>query len=463
MSYDVVIIGAGVAGASLAAALGRCGRSVALVERDLRDPNHLFVGELLQPGGCAALETLGLESCVLGIDAQATKGFAVIHGEKRHALEYPQNKYSRGKGQDEISRVVQGVAFRHGKFVGRLREAARAEGRVDVIEGTVVALDEQFGRVDGVTYRDRKAVERQLKAKLVIACDGRNSRLRRQLGYTDPERLSYSVGVLVKNAELPCPGYGHVFVVRPAPLLGYRISSDEVRVLVDVPGRLPGTRNGELAQWLTEVVSPQLPAALRSGFDEAARGNTLHAMPTYSLTGRTLRRPGVVMLGDALNMRHPITGSGMTVALNDVRLLAELLSQVALEDPVAVDRCVSGFYRERRALSMTVDMLSGALYDVFRAERPGLESMRDAMLRYWELGGPAAEGPMALLSGLAPRPALLLLHYTAVALVGVGTNVLPRGSSIKDISPNLPQASRLVAAAFQTMRPQVRRALAMRA
>jgi squalene monooxygenase len=58
-TYDVAIVGAGVIGCSLAVALGKQGRNVLVVERDLSKPDRI-VGELLQPGGVAALEKLGL-------------------------------------------------------------------------------------------------------------------------------------------------------------------------------------------------------------------------------------------------------------------------------------------------------------------------------------------------------------------------------------------------------------------
>lgn len=57
---DVVIIGSGVLGSALAATLARDGRQVTVIERDLKEPDRI-VGELLQPGGCQALETLGLD------------------------------------------------------------------------------------------------------------------------------------------------------------------------------------------------------------------------------------------------------------------------------------------------------------------------------------------------------------------------------------------------------------------
>ena len=61
---DIVVVGAGIAGCALAVAFGNQGRSVILLERSLKEPDRI-VGELLQPGGVAALEKLGLEGTLL--------------------------------------------------------------------------------------------------------------------------------------------------------------------------------------------------------------------------------------------------------------------------------------------------------------------------------------------------------------------------------------------------------------
>ena len=58
---QVIIIGAGIAGAALAHSLGKQGKKVVLIERDLTEPNRI-VGELLQPGGVEHIKKLGLES-----------------------------------------------------------------------------------------------------------------------------------------------------------------------------------------------------------------------------------------------------------------------------------------------------------------------------------------------------------------------------------------------------------------
>jgi squalene monooxygenase len=44
------------------------------------------------------------------------------------------------------------------------------------------------------------------------------------------------------------------------------------------------------------------------------------------------RIPGLLLVGDAMNMRHPLTGGGMTVALNEVLYLCDLLSPSMVHD-----------------------------------------------------------------------------------------------------------------------------------
>lgn len=56
---EIIIVGSGVLGSSLATVLSRDGRKVTVIERDLKEPDRI-VGELLQPGGFKALRDLGL-------------------------------------------------------------------------------------------------------------------------------------------------------------------------------------------------------------------------------------------------------------------------------------------------------------------------------------------------------------------------------------------------------------------
>lgn len=130
---EVIIVGAGIVGCALAVSLGNQGRSVILLERSLKQPDRI-VGELLQPGGVAALEKLGLRDCLEDIDAIAVQGYAVIYYGQEVDIKYPRNA---GKADGTRPR---GFSFHHGRFVQKLREAAFKAPNVTVVESNVTEL-----------------------------------------------------------------------------------------------------------------------------------------------------------------------------------------------------------------------------------------------------------------------------------------------------------------------------------
>jgi squalene monooxygenase len=149
---EVVIVGAGIVGCALAVALGKQGRSVILLERSLKQPDRI-VGELLQPGGVAAVEKLGLRDCLDGIDAIKVQGYAVVYYGNEVVIRYPLNA---SKASDQ--KRPEGMSFHHGRFIAKLREAAMRAPNVTVIETTVSELikNEWTGQVLGVECKTKE-------------------------------------------------------------------------------------------------------------------------------------------------------------------------------------------------------------------------------------------------------------------------------------------------------------------
>ena len=80
-------------------------------------------------------------------------------------------------------------------------------------------------------------------------------------------------------------------------------------------------------------------------------------------------KKGVILIGDSWNMRHPLTGGGMTVALNDVVVLRDLLGSVDdLKDWKQIQKALHRWHWDRKPLASTVNILSVALYDLFGAD-----------------------------------------------------------------------------------------------
>ena len=415
---DIIIVGAGVAGSALAYTLGKDGRRVLVIERDLNEPDRI-VGELLQPGGYLKLIELGLEDCVEKIDAQQVFGYALFKDGKHTRLSYPLEKFHSD---------IAGRSFHNGRFIQRMREKAASLPNVQLVQGTVTSLLEEKGTIKGVQYKTKDAQELSACAPLTIVCDGCFSNLRRSLCNPKVDIPSCFVGLVLENCELPCANHGHVILGDPSPVLFYPISSTEIRCLVDVPGqKVPSISNGEMAKYLKTVVAPQVPPELHDAFIAAVDKGNIRTMPNRSMPAAPYPTPGALLMGDAFNMRHPLTGGGMTVALSDIVVLRNLLKPLRdLNDAPSLCKYLESFYTLRKPVASTINTLAGALYKVFCASPdPARKEMRQACFDYLSLGGLFSEGPVSLLSGLNPRPLSLVLHFFAVAIYGVGRLLLP--------------------------------------
>lgn len=406
---EVIIVGAGVLGSAMAAVLARDGRRVTVVERDMKEPDRI-VGELLQPGGYRALRELGLEDAVEGLDAHVVNGYVIHDLESQTEVEipYPQQENS----------IQGGRAFHHGRFIMGLRRAALAEPNVKFVEGTVTSLEEEDGSVTGIQYREKDSgIIKEVHAPLTVVADGCFSKFRKNLISGKAKVSSHFVGCIMKDSPQFKPNHAELVLANPSPVLIYQISSNETRVLVDIRGEMPR----DLMRYMSEKIYPQLPEHLKESFMSALQNDRLRTMPASFLPPAPVNKQGVLLLGDAYNMRHPLTGGGMSVVLNDVHIWRDLLKKIPdLYDNTAVLQAKKKFHWERKSShSFVVNVLAQALYELFAATDNSLHQLRKACFHYFKLGGECISGPIGLLSVLSPKPFTLIGHFFAVALYAI--------------------------------------------
>nr|KJB77858.1 hypothetical protein B456_012G162200 [Gossypium raimondii] len=363
------------------------GRQVLVIERNLNAPNRI-AGENLLPGGYLKLIELGLQD---EIDAQRILGYILYKDGKNVLVSFPLEKFQPH---------VAGRNFHNGHFFQKLQKKAASLHNVNLEQGTVISLLEENGIVKGVHYKNKSGQMLTAYAPLTIVCNGCFSNLRRSLCYPKVDIPSYTVGVILTNCKLPNENYGALILADPSPVLFYPISSTEIRCLVNIPSEIvPSVSNGEMAHFLKTLVAPKvLPELYNSFIFAIEKKDNIRTMPNKIMAAAPHPTPGAILIGDAFNMRHGITGGGMTVALSDVVILRDLLRPLHdLSDASAICKYLESFYTLRKPMSSTINILANVLQKVFSASsNPAMENLQQTFLEYLRLGGVFSYGISAI-------------------------------------------------------------------
>jgi 2-polyprenyl-6-methoxyphenol hydroxylase-like FAD-dependent oxidoreductase len=212
------------------------------------------------------------------------------------------------------------------------------------------------------------------RAPLTVAADGVHSSLRRSLGLDGPSRHR-RVGMrahfrLAPGTEIApwvdiLLGAGHELYVTPLPHGELLVAAlAEVRVL-----RAPA--ESAFDGWCQ--AQPFLAERLRG----ATRLTPLRGVSPLTARARRGWAPGIVLLGDAAGSLDPITGGGMTHALESAEVLADFVPRAIAEG----DRWLAEFERRRRALLFDYALLTRGL--LWLAQHPrGIGPVLSA-LRAW--------------------------------------------------------------------------------
>jgi len=373
----VVIVGAGPAGASLALLLACQGVPLVLIEAS-RDPARRFRGEALMPHGLAALEAMGLLPLPATIPQRPLAGWRfVVDGRELFRLDEP----LEGDGKPGCSLISQPA------LLNSLINQLAAYPNATVLQGQQVqSLEWQGARVAGVRLADGQ----RLESRLVVAADGRSSRLRGQSGLVmRPLGDCFELLWFALPQSCPSPLQGlFTTVVGPAGLYSLFDTADGT-VQLGWLGR-DGDQVGNSREWLASLAS-QSPADLADWWpcQEAAMGQPSRLRVQVGQAERWWL-PGLLLLGDAAHPLSPVRAQGINVALRDAWVAAQELLPL-LSQP-------SGQQRQSDAA------LEEALARIEALRRPEVSRLQDLQAAETARGRLLLEQPWLrrLLGGSAP-------------------------------------------------------------
>jgi geranylgeranyl reductase family protein len=412
---DVIVVGAGPAGATTAFYLAQSGLDVLLLEKS-RFPREKVCGDGLTPRAVKTLVGMGIS--VSEQDGWVrNKGLRVIGAGKRLELPWPELASYPGYGLVRTRLDLDETLARRAQQAGaRLLEGITVTGPV---------RDERSGRITGVAAKAADSGdERTYRARVVVAADGNSSRLSVAMGLRkrDDRPLGVAVRTYYKthrhdddyleswldlwDGDRLLPGYGWIFGMGDGTSnvgLGL-LNTSAAFGNTDYHALLRKWLEGMPAEWgFTEEnrTQPIRGAALPMGFNRT---------PHY--------HQGLLLVGDAGGMVNPFNGEGIAYAMESGEILARTVVQaLARSRRVETERVLAGYphalsqaYGGYYALGRTFVKLIGKptlmrIATKHSMGRPAL--MRFALKLLANLTDPQGDASDRLVNGLsrlAPNP-----------------------------------------------------------
>lgn len=314
-NYDLLIVGGGLAGSTLARAMALQGFKVLVIEKEAKFKDRIR-GEVLLPWGTVEAKELGIYEILLaGCAKEAAREHFFYSGKPSDPRDF---RTTTPKGTCTLS-------FYHPEMQELLLTHA-AEAGAEVWRGAVLSALHPGPRPEAEIVKDGISVS--VRARLIVGADGRESQIATLMEFMrtkDPTELF--TGGLQLTGELQIEHalyfFLHAITGRGSILIQNRPGSFRAYLLYHkdaLPRRLSGERDfAGVMKHFREIGIPEAwlekltPEGIFATFDGAHRWIT---NPT---------RGNCVLIGDAAAASDPVWGNGLSRTLRDVRLLRDSL------------------------------------------------------------------------------------------------------------------------------------------
>lgn len=313
---DCCIVGGGPAGMVLGLLLARVGLSATVLESQ-PDFDRDFRGDTLHASTLEMLDQIGLAERALAIPHAELRQMTIHAGDEHFQIA----DFSRLPSRYPFIAIMPQSEFL--EFL--CTEAERHPGFRCLRSAPVTALVEDSGRVAGVRFR-HGGDEHVQRAKLVVAADGRFSRVRKLARVEAEERAAPMDVCWFRLPRRPEDGHhsGGFFV-------------GGGRLLISIPRAVewqigyvfPKGDFGEVRSAGVDAFRAGIAATapwLADRLDAIADFSDVHLLNVKADCLRTWHRPGLLFIGDAAHVMSPVGGIGINAAISDAVETANVLA-----------------------------------------------------------------------------------------------------------------------------------------
>jgi 2-octaprenyl-6-methoxyphenol hydroxylase len=369
-SCDVVVLGGGLVGLSTAAALGQAGLAVIAVDREktavaAADPFD-GRGSAIAWGSAQALRGIGLWP-MLEPHAAPIEEIRVSDGDSKLFLHYDHEQV----GGNPLGYIIENRFTRralYARLAALPSVALLAPAHAVRVERSATRVS--VGLADG----------REIRARLVIAADGRESPTRKAAGIGVMRWSYHQTGIVCSIAhEKPHRGMAHERFLPAGPFAVLPLPDSETG---EHRSSIVWTERDELVPAMMALSDTQFAQEIAHRFGDSlgaiAVAGPRWAYPLSLLQADRYTDLRLALAGDAAHVMHPIAGQGFNLGLRDVAALAECVVDAhRLGLDIGAADVLERYARWRRFDTMTLLAVTDGLVRLFSNDIAPLRLARD--------------------------------------------------------------------------------------
>lgn len=399
--YDLIIVGAGLAGAALALAVADLPLKVALVEAQP-------VREGWPPLEDSVFDYDARVSALTEVSREFLEGLGVWSDiQTRRACAYTDMEVWDGEGTglihfaaSEVNRPALGHIAENRLLNAALINGLRENGRVQCyFAAPVASMDRQSGGV-ALTLENGKV----LRSPVVVAADGANSRIRDWAGFVTRE-WDYHHHAIVATVETE-QGHDNTAWQRflpegPLAFLPLPDADGENRYCSIVWSALPEF-SAQLMAMDDEAFCRELGAKFEHRLGKVLASSKRFSFPLRQRHAADYVSDGVVLLGDAAHTIHPLAGQGINLGFQDAMVLAEECRRACERSLSLTESGVLGRYqRRRKGSNLAMMAMMEGFQHLFETPAMPLRLLRNTGMRWLNNALPLKRQIIAKAMGLS--------------------------------------------------------------
>lgn len=366
MQFDLVIVGGGLAGLSLACALRNTRLKIALVENHAPTPAPGWDSRVyaISPANADFLQQIGAWK---HLDAER---IAPIHAMKIRGDGGAQLDFSAYEtGVSELGWILESSLM-----ACELWENVKRQSNLTLLCPKLPSTVHMSDDAARLTLTDGQT----LSARLLVGADGRDSWVRNTCGLAAINTPYGEMGLVANfECERPHRGIARQWFRDDGILAWLPLAGNDGINRLSIVWSTPDSHAEELLS-----LSPESLCARVATAGNHELGTLKLVTPAAAFPLRLMRVPGTVaprlaLIGDAAHGIHPLSGHGINLGYQDAKALADLLATTPEWQDIGGERLLQRYQRARREETVLMQTTTHALHQLFREKLPGLKPLRN--------------------------------------------------------------------------------------